>query len=121
MELGLLDWSAARHEATEHLVNLIRIDTSNPPGNEVAAVRYLKDALDQEHIESTVLEMSPGRANLVARLRGDGTKGPLLLFGHTDVVPADSGGWTHPPFDGAVADDYVWGRGAVDMKHIVAS
>lgn len=115
------NWPAVLEEATAHLVNLIRLDTSNPPGNEISAARYLRDALASEGLESQILEMTPGRANLVARLRGDGSRRPLLLFGHTDVVPADPEGWEHAPFAGEIAEGHVWGRGAVDMKHIVAS
>jgi acetylornithine deacetylase/succinyl-diaminopimelate desuccinylase-like protein len=115
------NWSAVLEEASAHLANLIRLDTSNPPGNEISAARYLRDALGREGLDSRILEMAPGRANLVARLPGDGSRGPLLLFGHTDVVPADADGWKHPPFSGAIAEEHIWGRGAVDMKHIVAS
>jgi len=116
-----IDWRAAEAAVIDHLVNLIRIDTSNPPGNELAAATYLRAVLRNEGIEPTVLEMAQGRANLVARLKGDGSKGPLLFLGHTDVVPAEPDGWSHGPFNADVADGFIWGRGAVDMKHIVAA
>jgi acetylornithine deacetylase/succinyl-diaminopimelate desuccinylase-like protein len=116
-----IDWNHVQQEVTQHLVNLIRIDTSNPPGNEALAAEYLRDVLAGEGIESITAEMAPGRANLVAPLGGTGNAGPLLLFGHLDVVPADPSNWEHDPFSGAVVDGYIWGRGAVDMKHIVAA
>lgn len=117
-----LDLDKAREECLNHLVNLIRIDTSNPPGNEVEAAIYLREVLRREKIDidPVLLEAAPKRVNLIARLRGDGSLGPLLFLCHTDVVPAQTEGWTHPPFGGVVSDGYVWGRGAVDMKHLVS-
>jgi len=93
-----IDWQAVQDEAVEHLRNLVRIDTTNPPGNETAA----------------------GRGNVVARLRGSdhGDTGALLLLSHLDVVPAEAERWRYPPFSGALADGYVWGRGALDTKQL---
>ncbi len=104
------------------LVDLIRHDTRNPPGNEAGligdAARLLR-ASGVEEIE--VVEPAPGRANLVARLRGGGSAAPLLVFGHVDVASAaPEGEWTHPPFEGVRAGGHVWGRGALDMKGGVA-
>ena len=100
---------------------LIRIKTVNPPGDELLAARYLEGVLADEGIQSTVVEPFPGRGSIVARLRGDGTGGePLLLLSHLDVVPAEPEGWTHDPFGGDLAEGYVWGRGAGDMKSMVA-
>ena len=108
-------------ELVELLRGLIRIKSVNPPGDEILAARYLEQVLADEGIPSTVVEPFPGRGSIVARVRGDGTGGdPLLLLSHLDVVPAEPEGWTHDPFGGDLADGYVWGRGAVDMKSMVA-
>lgn len=115
------EWQQLQDEVIPHLSELIKIDTSNPPGNEGPALEYIADVFLQAGIESQVLEMGDGRPNLVARVEGSGARRPLLLFGHTDVVPADPAGWAYDPFSGAIADWFVWGRGAVDMKHIVAA
>ncbi len=114
-----LSSDSLREEAVRHLQALLRIDTTNPPGNEMAAVEYLAGVLRAEGYRPIVLEAAPRRGNLVARYAGDGSAAPLLLYGHTDVVPADPGEWRHPPFAGDVADGYVWGRGALDMKSMV--
>ena len=103
----------------ELLQRLLRFDTTNPPGNEAACIDWIRGLLAEAGIESELHERTPGRPNLVARLRGDGSVPGLLLYGHVDVVPA-GGGWTHPPFGGEVADGFVWGRGALDMKGGVA-
>jgi len=115
-----LDWTAVQNEAVRHLQSLIRLDTVNPPGNETLAAEYLADILRDEGIEPVILEGAPGRGNLIARLRSTGEAAPLLLMGHTDVVPAEADQWTHPPFAAEIADGYIFGRGAVDMKHMVA-
>lgn len=107
-------------EALYHLSNLLRIDTSNPPGNEAAVVRYLAGVLGAERIPFEVVESAPGRQSLVARLSAHRPDEGLILSAHTDVVPADPEGWTHPPFGGRVADGFVWGRGSLDMKHMLA-
>jgi acetylornithine deacetylase/succinyl-diaminopimelate desuccinylase-like protein len=117
---------AAGSEVVETLRSLIRIPSVNPPpadapDGETRAARWIAEALDEAGLRPEVLELVPGRGSVAARLRGDGTGGePLLLLSHLDVVPAPSDGWTHGPFDGDVADGFVWGRGAVDMKHLVA-
>ncbi|MCZ7686709.1 MAG: M20/M25/M40 family metallo-hydrolase [Sandaracinaceae bacterium] len=98
---------------------LLRIDTTNPPGNERAAADYLAGVLAKEGIEHRIFEREPGRASLVARLRGNGKEAPLLLNGHLDVVPVDPDFWTHPPFEAVEADGCIWGRGAIDMKNMV--
>jgi Acetylornithine deacetylase/Succinyl-diaminopimelate desuccinylase and related deacylases len=99
---------------------LIRLDTTNPPGNESLAARDIQALLRQHQIESEIFESAPGRGNLVARLKGSGKKAPLLLLGHLDVVTADPKEWSHPPFVAEVADGYLYGRGALDMKGMVA-
>lgn len=117
-----LNWQAIGDEAITHLRALLRLNTTNPPGNEILCAQYLREVLEREGIESTLIEAAPGRANLVARLSGTGKAGgPLLLTGHTDVVPAEPQHWRFDPFSGEIADGYIWGRGAVDMKQIVAA
>jgi acetylornithine deacetylase/succinyl-diaminopimelate desuccinylase-like protein len=98
------------------LRDYIRIDTSNPPGNELQAARFLKDILDREGIEAEIVTFAPGRANLVARLPGDGTKRALILSHHMDVVHADRARWTSDPFGAVMEGGYLYGRGALDMK-----
>ena len=102
--------------------DLIRVDTSNPPGNETAAAELLRDYLTRHGIECELIARVPGRANLVARIRGSGGGPSLALTGHTDVVPADARDWQRPPFAAEVdGDGYLWGRGAVDMKSHTAT
>ena len=100
----------------ELLQNLIRFDTTNPPGNEAQCVAYINNLLTEAGLETTVLAKDPNRPNLITRLKGRGTALPLLLYGHVDVVTTANQDWAHPPFDGKVVDGYVWGRGALDMK-----
>lgn len=113
------EWSAVLEQAVARLQELLRIDTTNPPGNEAAAAEYLAGLLRDEGFEPVLLEQEPGRPCVIARLAGRGERGPLLLQGHTDVVPADASEWTQPPFSGAIAGGCVWGRGALDMKGTV--
>ena len=111
-----IDWSKAHAEAVQLLQELIRIDTTNPPGNELTAARHIQKLLDADGIETRILEFAPGRANLYARLKGDGSKRPLILLSHTDVVMAEPARWSIPPFSSELRDGYVYGRGALDMK-----
>jgi acetylornithine deacetylase/succinyl-diaminopimelate desuccinylase-like protein len=112
-------------EATELLQRLVRFDTVNPPGSERAAQEYLRDHLTAAGFECELLGAEPERPNLVARLRGDENPtcpGPTLCYlGHVDTVLANSEEWTHDPWSGALADGFVWGRGALDMKSQVAA
>jgi len=111
-----------RDETTALLRDLLRVDTTNPPGRETAAATLLKDYLEASGVECELVARDPDRANLIARIRGTGDGPSLALLGHTDVVPADPVGWQHPPFAGDLdADGYVWGRGAIDMKNETAS
>jgi acetylornithine deacetylase/succinyl-diaminopimelate desuccinylase-like protein len=114
-----IPWESIRDEASAYLRDLIRIDTTNPPGNERAAAEYLAGILAREGFAPRLFEPVPGRASVVARLEGAGRRGPILLQGHTDVVPADPAEWSRPPFSGDVADGCIWGRGALDMKGAV--
>ena len=113
-------WDVVRDEATRYLQDLIRIDTTNPPGNETKAAEYLARVLTREGIEPILLESAPGRGNLVARLKGDGRAAPLMLMVHLDVVPAEADAWTHPPFGGEIADGFLYGRGTLDTKELAA-
>lgn len=111
-------WDGVRAEATRYLQDLVRIDTTNPPGNETRAAEYLASALRQAGIDAQIFESAPGRGNLVARLRGDGRAAPLLLMSHLDVVPAEAAQWTHAPFAGELDRGYIWGRGTLDTKDL---
>jgi acetylornithine deacetylase/succinyl-diaminopimelate desuccinylase-like protein len=114
-----VDWDALRAEAVQILSEYIRINTTNAPGNEKAGAEYLARILQREGIEAQILDeevLGAGRANLYARLRGDGSKRAIALVHHIDVVPASPQHWTVDPFAGLVRDGYVWGRGAIDMK-----
>lgn len=111
-----IDWDAVTDEAVRLLAELIAIDTTNPPGNEEAACAMLARVLAAEGIAYDLYETGPGRMNLVARLTGDGSAGPVILLNHTDVVPVERQYWQVEPFAGEVRDGFVWGRGALDMK-----
>jgi len=114
-----IDWDALAKEGQVILADYLRIDTSNPPGNEIPAARFLKSILDKEGIEAQILdsaEFDGKHANLYARLKGNGSKKAIALVNHMDVVPATASEWLVPPFSGEVKDGYIWGRGAIDMK-----
>ncbi len=104
----------------ELLQNLIRFDTTNPPGNERACIQYINGLLKDAGIKTNIVARTPSRPNIFARMKGEGKAPPLLLYGHVDVVTTEGQKWTHPPFEGKLVDGYVWGRGALDMKSGVA-
>jgi acetylornithine deacetylase/succinyl-diaminopimelate desuccinylase-like protein len=111
----------ATDEVVELLADLIRINTSNPTHPERPAAEWVAERLAEAGIESTILESETGRASTIARVPGsDPGRKPLLIHGHLDVVPADASEWSVDPFAGEVIDDYVWGRGSVDMKDMDA-
>lgn len=110
------DWQALADEAAQLLSDYIRLRTVNPPGNERLAADYLASLLRARGLEPKVWEPVAGRANLMARLKGDGSKPGVILLHHMDVVDADPQRWTVDPFGGEIRDGYVWGRGAIDMK-----
>jgi acetylornithine deacetylase/succinyl-diaminopimelate desuccinylase-like protein len=115
-----MNTTTIRDEVTDLLQRLIRVDTTNPPGNETAAAELLRDYLEANGVACELIARVPERANLVARIPGG--DGPSLLFlGHTDVVLANPGEWSVPPFAGELRDGMVWGRGALDMKSEVAA
>ena len=99
---------------------LIRFDTTNPPGDEAACVQHLERLFRDSGLDTVLVGVKPERPNLIARLHGSGQAPPLLLQGHVDVVTTAGQPWTHPPFAGELADEHVWGRGAIDMKGGVA-
>ena len=115
-----IDWNTLRDETVQVLADYLRINTTNPPGSELQTALYFKRILDREGIPAQVLdtaELKPaGRANLYARLKGNGTKKGIALVHHMDVVPSDAKYWSVDPFAGSIRDGYVWGRGALDMK-----
>jgi acetylornithine deacetylase/succinyl-diaminopimelate desuccinylase-like protein len=112
---------ASHEEAVHFLTELVKLDTSNPPGSEIRAAAYIRTVLDQEDIPSEFFESAPGRASLVARLKGNGSKRPLLLMGHIDVVGVERDKWTVDPFAAIVKDGYLYGRGASDDKAMDAA
>jgi acetylornithine deacetylase/succinyl-diaminopimelate desuccinylase-like protein len=107
-------------DPVELLRELIRFDTTNPPGNEGPCIDYLRDMLEAADCPTETYALDPARPNLVSRLRGGGDAPPLLLYGHVDVVTTEGQRWTHPPFEAKLVDGEVWGRGALDMKSGVA-
>src|SRR5262249_29733748 len=115
------DRSKIEEETMRHFQAILRLDTSNPPGNEGIVVDYLKSVLDREGIETKIFALDPKRPNLVARLRGNGKKRPVLIMGHTDVVTVDPAKWKHPPFSATSEGGYVYGRGALDDKPSVTA
>ncbi len=117
---GEINWEKVDAEAFEHFTELVRINTSNPPGNETAAAKYLQNVLEREGIPCKLVGADANRLSLVARLKGSGVKKPLLLMGHTDVVGVQKAQWTQDPFGAKLLDGYIWGRGTVDDKPMVA-
>ncbi|MCB9742554.1 MAG: M20/M25/M40 family metallo-hydrolase [Alphaproteobacteria bacterium] len=122
--LDAIDWPKAGDETLALLQRLLREPTVNAPdanANEVSLASMLAELFQAEGLEPEVLESAPGRGNVVVRLRGDGSGGePVLLSGHLDVVPVEPDHWERDPFAGEVHEGWMWGRGAVDMKHMVA-
>ncbi|HEY6969585.1 MAG TPA: M20/M25/M40 family metallo-hydrolase [Candidatus Angelobacter sp.] len=115
------DFKKADDEALRFLSELVKINTSNPPGNEARATEYIKSVLAAEGIAAEIYESAPGRGNLVARLKGNGKKKPLLLMGHLDVVGVERDKWTLDPFAAVVKDGYLYGRGSHDDKAMDAA
>lgn len=120
IDSAALNWEALVHEAKRHLQELLRCNTTNPPGNEERAAAYLRTQLETEGLESRLIEPAPGRVSVWARLPGNGTVRPVLLVSHTDVVPVEVDHWHTDPFGGDERDGFIYGRGAVDMKDMLA-
>jgi acetylornithine deacetylase/succinyl-diaminopimelate desuccinylase-like protein len=113
-----IDWAQVERDATALLSAYIQINTTNPPGNETAAARFLAQRFRDAGIAAETFESAPGRGSVLARLKGTGAARPIILLNHLDVVPANAGEWTVPPFAGTVRDGYVYGRGALDCKGV---
>jgi acetylornithine deacetylase/succinyl-diaminopimelate desuccinylase-like protein len=115
------DWPKVNDETLRHFQSLVRMDTSDPPGDERPAVAYLKKILEAEGIPTRTFALQPNRPSLVARLKGSGAKRPLLILGHTDTVNVDPAKWIHPPFSAARVGGHIYGRGTVDDKDNVVA
>jgi acetylornithine deacetylase/succinyl-diaminopimelate desuccinylase-like protein len=115
------DWPAFQAETVERLQALIRFDTTNPPGNELALAEYLAKTLENEGIETTLLVPVENRAAVIARLPGNGAKRPVMLMAHMDVVAVERDKWSCDPFEGVIRDGYLYGRGAIDDKGMLAA
>jgi acetylornithine deacetylase/succinyl-diaminopimelate desuccinylase-like protein len=120
-QIPAIDWNQQKAEILRHHRSLVQIDTSNPPGNETKAAEYLKKVFDAEGIPAQLYALDPTRANIVARLKGNGTKRPILILAHTDVVGVQREKWPVDPFGAVLKDGYIWGRGSVDDKDKVAA
>jgi acetylornithine deacetylase/succinyl-diaminopimelate desuccinylase-like protein len=116
-----INWANQNAEILRHYRAMVQLDSSNPPGGETKVVEYLKKVLDAEGIPSKTFALDPARANFVARLKGNGSKRPLLIMAHTDVVPVSKEKWPVEPFGAVLKDGYVWGRGTVDDKDKLAA
>lgn len=116
------DWKAIEQETMQHFQAILRMNSSGlSGGSELPVVEYMKSVLEKEGIEVKTFALDPKRPNLVARLRGNGKKRPILIMGHTDVVSVDSAKWVYPPFSATRKDGYVYGRGTVDDKDNAAT
>ncbi|MBY0505398.1 MAG: M20/M25/M40 family metallo-hydrolase [Bryobacteraceae bacterium] len=116
-----VDWTKAKAEALQHFQAIVRMNTSNPPGNETQVVNYIKALFDREGIPYEIFALEPNRANLVARLKGNGSKKPILIMGHTDTVGVQREKWPVDPFGAVRQDGFIWGRGTTDNKDCVAA
>lgn len=110
------DWAKVNEETLRHYQAVIRLDTTNPPGNETRVVDYVKGVLEAEGIPALIVSKDPARANLIARLKGNGSKKPLLIMGHTDTVKVDAAKWSFPPFSATRQGGHIYGRGTLDDK-----
>ena len=112
-----MNWTFYQDMAVDLMRQYLRINTSNPPGNEIAAARFFKSIFDKYGIQNEIFEYKPGRANIIARLKGNGAKRPIILLSHMDVVTADVSAWRVDPFSAEIIDGSIYGRGALDMKN----
>ncbi|PYS69886.1 MAG: hypothetical protein DMF69_15435 [Acidobacteria bacterium] len=113
-----IDWPRYQDSAVDLMQKYLRINTSNPPGNEIEAAKWFKAIFDQNGIQNEIFEYAPGRANIIARIKGNGSKRPIILLSHTDVVTADASAWEADPFSGEIRQGTIFGRGAIDMKSV---
>jgi acetylornithine deacetylase/succinyl-diaminopimelate desuccinylase-like protein len=102
--------------AVDLMQQYLRVNTSNPPGNEIEAAKFLKKIFDEHGIENEIFEYKPGRANIIARIKGNGSKRPIILLSHMDVVTAEPASWEVDPFAAVIKNGFIYGRGALDMK-----
>lgn len=114
------DWESVRAETIANLQTIIRFDTTNPPGNELPLAVYIQRVLAAEGIETQLLQPEKNRAQVVGRIRGDGSRRPVILLAHMDVVGVERESWAFDPFGGEVSDGYLYGRGAIDDKGMLA-
>ena len=112
-----IDWPHYQDLAVDLMQKYLRINTSNPPGNEIEAAKWFKSLFDQNGIQSEIFEYKPRRANIIARLKGNGSKRPIILLSHMDVVTADASAWEVDPFSAEIKQGFIYGRGALDMKN----
>ena len=110
------DWTTLEEETMRHYQAVLRLDTRNPPGNEHIVAEYVKGVLEKEGIAATIVGSDPNRPNLIARLKGNGKKRPILVMGHSDTVTTDDAKWAHPPLSATREGGYVYGRGTIDDK-----
>src|ERR1041385_6781270 len=110
------DWSKLDADIMQHFQALVQIDSTDRPGNETKVVEYVQKVLETEGIPVTIAAKDPARANLIARLKGSGSKRPLLIMGHSDTVKVNLAKWTFPPFSATRQGGYVYGRGTLDDK-----
>ncbi len=115
-----LDWKKLQAETREHFSAMVKINSSNPPGNETVVAKYIQGVLEREGIPSKLVGADPNRLSLIARLKGSGAKKPILIMGHTDVVGVQAERWSEDPFGAKLVDGYIWGRGTIDDKDLVA-
>jgi len=113
-----LDWEKIQEEAVQILSDYLKVDTTNPPGKELAGARFLAGVLEKEGLSARVLESQPDRGNVVSTMKGKEGLLPLILLHHIDVVPAEAEKWKYPPYSGAIVDGEIWGRGAQDCKSL---
>jgi acetylornithine deacetylase/succinyl-diaminopimelate desuccinylase-like protein len=110
------NWSTVNPETLKRFQELVRIDSTDPPGNETKVAEYVKGILEAEGIPATLAAQDPARANVIARIKGNGSKRPLLIMGHSDTVKVDPPKWMFPPFSAQLDGGYVYGRGTLDDK-----
>ena len=115
-----VDWESARAETIARLQTIIRFDTRNPPGNELPLAVYIQTILREEGIETQLLPQTKDRAQVMGRIRGNGSLRPVMLLAHMDVVGVEAESWTFDPFAGEISDGYLYGRGAIDDKGMLA-
>ena len=118
-QTNAVDWPAVNKETFDKFTSLIKIDSSNPPGNETEVAKKIQGMLENEGIPSQLVSAEPNRLSLIARIKGNGSKKPILIFGHTDVVGVQKEHWTEDPFGAKLVDGYIWGRGTIDDKDVV--